>query len=120
MSETQTTTKEWTMEQTGESTWVLRQGEWTFIPVFTRERTAFHVMKAFSNYESKAATLAAEVARLREILKPFARMSEALEAMGGNTPKSGEWHGVHSRAGSVAITIEDMKAAHDALKHHTG
>jgi hypothetical protein len=60
----------------------------------------------------RVAELRGEVSRLREGLRPCARFGKVLLALGGHTPKTGAWYGLHVGSESEAlITIEDFKAA---------
>lgn len=67
--------------------------------------------------EAALAAALAEVERYREALAPFAKFYDALEHMGRQTPKTGEWYVVESSVtGRRAITIEDFLAARAALE----
>lgn len=56
------------------------------------------------------------IARVREVLEPFARFIEVLDTMGGNTPRKGTYCAIESHAaGEAEITIEDFNAARALL-----
>lgn len=53
---------------------------------------------------------------LERALEPFARFLDALEQLGGNSPKTGTWYSVEtSGAGLREISVEDFIAARQAL-----
>lgn len=61
-------------------------------------------------------TATSEVERLRAGLEPFARYLDALENMGGSTPREGVIFAAEtSVSGRREITVEDFKAARSAL-----
>ncbi len=75
--------------------------------------------EAYKTHDEKAlarALLICAAPDLAEALRPFAEFLDALEMMGGNTPKTGAFYTLNAHGvGERSITIEHFKAARAAI-----